>query len=533
MLAKLKLFGMLLVLPLLAVAAVNKVTVYPKGALISDLQTLQVKKGPNEISWGTIGKSVDINSITVDLPEGVRLLDKQVVRVQETNDVNEHLSELIDQREELFSERDNLADELSVLKKSQGYLDDIQRATTTPVEGEGLSTTQQWQQMMSFLQVQRTEALSQQRDLLTQQEQLRRQIDKINREISQLNMPSSLSRQELVIKIEALKPIAELPVTVKYFDYAARWQPSYQVDVDSSTGDVALTYSAEVAQGTIADWSNVELTLSTARPSMDATLPQLTPWWLTEKQVYAVRSRNLMAQKAMFAGAAAPMADDAMVMEEMEAAPTFASAQINSKLSFVEVTLPGTTSIKADQQQVELVVDQIDLSGELTYAAVPELSSEVFLQASVTNDSSLPLLAGAAKLFVDDNFVGRSMLKAVEPGEAFDLSLGLDRSVRVERKQLARKTDLTGFGNDKRRVTYVYKIKVENFKKAPIQLTLTERIPLSQHEKIKVSLEEPQKMQPDTEGKLVFNWMISAGQSKTQQVSYWVEYPKDMAVEGL
>lgn len=535
MLAKLKIFGTLLLLPLGALAAVNNVTVYPKGALISDLQTFNaINTGANQISWGTIGQSVDINSITVELPEGVRLLDKQVVRVQQKDEVNEHKSQLIAKRDDLFVQRDNLSDKLAVLKKGQGYLDDIQEATTTPVEGAVLPSTAQWQQMMDFLTAQRAQTLANQRNLLTQQEDLRKQIDQVNREISQLNIPSRLNKQVLMLKVESLKKISDLPITVKYFDYAASWQPRYQVDVDSQSGAVALTYSAEVAQGSLSDWSDVKLTLSTARPSMDATLPELGAWWVSEyKPVAYAPKRSNMKESRMFAMAAADSMEMADAVMEEEVLATFDRAEVSSKLSFVEVTLPGTSSIPSDQQAVELVVDQIDLAGKLKYAAVPELSKEVFLQASVTNDSSLPLLAGSAKLFVDGNFVGRAALDAVEPGEKFDLNLGLDRSVRLERKQIAKKIDLTGFANANRRVTYTYELKVENFKKAPIELTLTERIPLSQHEKIKVSLEEPQKAEVDPEGKIVFNLSMKAGESRTQELSYWVEYPKDMVLQGL
>jgi hypothetical protein len=55
------------------------------------------------------------------------------------------------------------------------------------------------------------------------------------------------------------------------------------------------------------------------------------------------------------------------------------------------------------------------------------------LRATVTNTSSLLLLPGPARVFHGTQFVGESALETVAAGEEFELQLGVDDQIRVER----------------------------------------------------------------------------------------------------
>ncbi len=62
-----------------------------------------------------------------------------------------------------------------------------------------------------------------------------------------------------------------------YLVDAASWSPQYRLRGSVADAPVRLEYLAAVVQQTGESWSGVSLTLSTARPSLDAAPPELLP----------------------------------------------------------------------------------------------------------------------------------------------------------------------------------------------------------------------------------------------------------------
>src|SRR5690606_19425337 len=110
----------------------------------------------------------------------------------------------------------------------------------------------------------------------------------------------------------------------------------------------------------------------------------------------------------------------------------------------------------------------------LRYESTPKLVEAAFLNASVTNTSGFPLLAGTVNAFLDDTFVATGRLKTVMPNEAFELALGADEGIAVERKLVNRFTEDTGLITKSRRVTYEFLVTFTNNKAVPAQVLFRE-----------------------------------------------------------
>ena len=82
-----------------------------------------------------------------------------------------------------------------------------------------------------------------------------------------------------------------------------------------------------------------------------------------------------------------------------------------------------------------------DRNAALDYLAVPVLAPEAYLRATVTNGSPLLLLPGRARIFKDGQFTGETALDTVAPGEEFELQLGVDDQIRIERKLIRQRCD--------------------------------------------------------------------------------------------
>ena len=294
-----------------------------------------------------------------------------------------------------------------------------------------------------------------------------------------------------------------------------------------------------IRQQTGEDWSNVDMTLSTARPSIGGAPSELTPWNIS---IFHLRP---MQVESHFAGVAAPSAarmqkssklqmDMAMQDMKEETSPAeFAVAQILEEQSSVSFHVPRSLDIPSDGSRHSTVVAFLQLPVSIEYLAVPKLSPAVFLKSEINNSASYPLLPGKVNTFIGNSFTGSSYLNKVAAGEKFDLFFGNDDQVTIKREELKQQKEAGLFG--KNRVNYHYRIEIANFRKEPITLTLRDQLPVAGDEEIKVSLEEPsiKPTEIKNDGTIIWKTPLKAAEKKELTFGILVEYPKDKEISGL
>ena len=507
-------------------AAITQVTVYPSGAQIRESRQFNLKAGVNELELGGLGQSVDGDSLRVTTPAGVRVLDRKLAVTHLTDEQNATRAKLEDALRMAREKLQTIDDELQVVSKKEAYFDKIENASTNAGESENYTfpTPAQWETLIKFIENARLSAQKEKRVIVAERLQAPTEVERIIRQMQELNNPREMSVQKMVLIVESKKEGA-VTLGLTYFDADAGWRPAYQVWVDGATKGINVIYGAYVRQRSAQDWKDVQLTLSTARPQQGATAPKLDPWWVSERQENAPRPMMAKARMTM-------AADTAMAGANAEM--SFAPVEVQQMMTFAQFVLPGKNSLPSDGQEHRYVVSELPLKGELVYQVTPELAQEAYLQAKVVNTSDVTLLPGPTQLYNDENFVGQSMLETVQPGESFTLDLGMDPAIKVERKQLTRKVDLTGLTEDNRKINYRYSIELTNLKKSAQKINVTERVPVSQHEKIRVELKEPREMAKSVDKEGMMNWALTLepGKPQTIFVGYTVEFPKKMNVEG-
>jgi hypothetical protein len=83
-----------------------------------------------------------------------------------------------------------------------------------------------------------------------------------------------------------LETAGKVQLTLEYIVPGVTWTPMYDARIDDNPDQVDFTYHAEVGQKTGEDWTDVELTLSTASPSLGAGPGELAPWFLGQMPSY-------------------------------------------------------------------------------------------------------------------------------------------------------------------------------------------------------------------------------------------------------
>jgi uncharacterized protein (TIGR02231 family) len=400
----------------------------------------------------------------------------------------------------------------------------------------GRSSIEAVDSLAGYLARERDAALARRRTLAQQRRDLAREIEAVRARLARLQLGGQPERREIRVAVEAAAE-TDLDLEVIYATWGASWEPNY--DIRLIEADVTLTYLAQVRQQTGEEWPAVQLALSTARPAISATIPELTPWFIDALRPIAPpapmqaapRMRAMAAPQA--AGAADTMmlnsalADEALVAE-------VAQAKIESTGAAVTYRVARPVAVPSDGSPNRTTVTVLDLGAQLDYVTAPKIAAEAYLRARIKNSSAFVLLPGWANIFHGDDFVGRTYLATIAPNEEFEAQLGIDERIKVERKLSGRTVDKTLIGNT-RRTQFAYTITLTNLLAAPARVTILDQLPLSRHEAIKVKLQDVVPKPAEQSDLNILKWELTLKPQEKRELSFAfsVEQPRDMHVVGL
>jgi uncharacterized protein (TIGR02231 family) len=227
------------------------------------------------------------------------------------------------------------------------------------------------------------------------------------------------------------------------------------------------------------------------------------------------------------------------VVKNQAAAMSYSRTDVRTGGTAALFQVPRPYDIPSDPRSVKVGIAEETFPAVFRHSCVPKLSPDVYLKAVAVNKSAYPFLAGPTAVFLDGAYVAAASMDLVPAGQEFTSFLGVDQSVKVERKELAHRDETTGvFGRKTLRTVHDHRFKVTNGKASEIDLTIADQLPLSQHEDIKVVLEEP-RHDKDTEAfrrteqqRLEWRLRLAAGQKTDLPFRFAVERPEDVLIVG-
>ncbi|MEW5986775.1 MAG: mucoidy inhibitor MuiA family protein [Chloroflexota bacterium] len=522
------------------------VTVYPDRARITGQGAGELAAGSHRLVVSELPLTLEPESVRVSGrgTAQLRILGVDVTRryYEETPAVRaRELEQQIEQLEdELRAVKDNLAGLVAQMK----YLDGLRQATTEYARGlaRGRTTVEDQARLAGHLQAQDNELRAAGRDLDRQQRDLDKRLTKLRQELAALQSARPRQRYQATVDVEALNA-GSFTLELTYVVKQAGWQPLYDVRLLDTAGGsgraLDVTYLAQIKQNTGQDWSNVALSVSTARPVWEQKLPELKPWYV---DVYTPPPPPMptpqpvaRAAKVTTAGApapAAPMEAMALAAPEVEAEAAVATVQ-DSGLA-VAFNLSGRADLPSDGSPHKATIGQFQLEPKLDYLAIPKLTDAVYRRVTVTNTSNGPLLAGQASLFAGEEFIGTARLDYTPQGDEIELQLGLEERITVKRELTRREVD-KALLRDKRQLRYGYKIEAQNLLPVEVKLELHDHVPVARNEQIKVRLEMVTPEAAEKSDLNLFEWRLTLapGAKQTIRYEYLVEYQRTLRVIGL
>ncbi len=550
---------------------ISAVTVYADRAVVTRSAKLEVSQtGALEAEFSNLPIPLIDQSLQVSGKGTAQVTILDVTAKVEHLDFtpNERIKALEDELRGLEHQRSLLSDREAVLKRQDDYLIQIRNATTQPpAEGQARPSVEEWGKLLVFQEDVFTKLTKERQSIAREDEDLVAKVEAVKAQLNDLRGNRGRDVKKVVVRLNATGK-GEMAIALSYTLPGAAWYPAYDARLRTDARELDLSYFGMVHNGTGEEWKNIALTLSTARPSMGGGAPELAQWIVDiAKPAVAMakfaeapaldRAQDLTfgtanRKKMMYSGVGnegktwAAAGSVALSAEEppMDSFISANFATVGASATSATFAISTPVTLPADGTFQKVPIASVNNKALLQYQMTPKMRETAFLNASFTNASDYPLLAGSLSSFLDGTFVATGHIKTVMPGEKFDLSLGADEGISVKRRQVNRFTESTGLTSKSTRVTYEYLITITNNKKSTERVVMSEPIPVSRNEKIEVKLlipaerdlgtkENPKEVTKEEESKLVWKIDLKPGEKREIPLKFSVEYASGLAVTGV
>jgi uncharacterized protein (TIGR02231 family) len=527
------------------------VTVYPDRARVIRRGALALEPGLHRLEVSELPIQLNPDSLRTAArgTARARLLGAQVQRAYYSETPAEQVRQLEEQIEALQDDMRKLDIQAELVKQNRATLDKLASHTETYATAMAAGETTVEQQLALFdgLRARSEKLNNEMQALAVTRRTAERRLQKLTKELEQLRGSRPRERYTAAVEVEVLQA-GELSVELTYVVTGAEWRPLYDLrlleagaDDDKGGPMLEVSYLGQIAQTTGESWENVSLTLSTARPALTRTLPELDPWYirpLPPPRMVAAKARapGMMQSFAAAVPQPAPVpADEQMLsasLEEAEAEEV--TAQVETSGAAVTYLIPGMVTVPPDGAPHKVLVARFPLPPRLDYVCAPKLAEAVYRRAKLINNSPYTLLKGDANLFIGEEFIGSTPLELTAPQAEVELFLGADDRIKVER-ELKRREVGKQFIGGKRHLAFGYEIRLENLLGSPARLTVHDQFPVARHEEIKVKLElaEPKPAEQSELNLLKWELTLEPKEKRTLRFDFSVENPQSMEVIGL
>lgn len=419
------------------------------------------------------------------------------------------------------------------------------------IQGDNIGvSTIELEKMANFYRVRVLEIRNKLSENERKQSKLREKNTALQNQLIQLKNQQTKVYSEITLAIKC-NTTTKSKIQLSYMVTNAGWSPFYDIKSESLTEPITILSKANVYQNTGEDWKNVKLSLSTGNPTYSNTKPVLSPYTLllnNPDQLYKKSYSKSMAVPSSNAGVVmdAPSAadinirggraeSDEVFIDGMKVqssrASNYTSNTENQTNNIFEISIPY--NIPSDGKEYVVAIQEYKAPAVYSYTAIPKLDKDAFLLANLINWDQTGLLPGEASLFNEGTFVGKSYFETRVTNDTIPVSLGREKNIILDRKKVKSFTEKNFTGGTKK-TTLEFEIIVRNKKKAEVEITIEDQIPLSNTEEVTIELINGSNATYVKEtGKLKWVIKLKPSESNTLKFGYIIRYPKKYNISNL
>jgi uncharacterized protein (TIGR02231 family) len=516
-------------------SSISAVTVYLDRASVTRQAALTLQPGTYALVFANLPVMVIDNSVRVSGEAArAKILDVQIETSQLDTIPEERFRELTAQLTLLRDQQQELVDRSGTVAAERDFVLQIKAQSSDNISKDlkvQRPTVEDWQKIILFLDQNLTKFSDELRRLAKERSLLQEKIDAIQRQLDGIGPRRSRAVKNIVVQLEVAKP-GEVRLSSSYVLTGAQWYPQYDVRIATESKSVELRYAGMVRQFTGEDWSNVSLSLSTARPDIGGVKPDLSPWFLSVFEGPRILKGARMQKMDAGPESVRPMNT---ALDAAAAPIEMPDAEVLSQATSALFRIKAPATIPSDNTPHRVTVAIASLEAALSHSSVPKLAPYVYAKAAVKNITEFPFLPGAMNVYADDDFITTSAMKAVSPGESFDAYLGVDPMIKAERRLVNKTTESVGTFTKSVRITYEFSYTLVNTRATNQTVLVQDQVPLSQNEKITITQLEPteKEVKPDEQGQLSWTFAMAPAEKKTWKLKFSIEYPQGTAVIGV
>lgn len=520
-----------------------EVTVYDNQALVTRRGKFSLKGGQQEVAIANLPLTVYTDSVTARCLDNaeVQLLAVRTERVFANESLQHRNNQILGKIRQLEEQKRHLEDQINSVQLQQDFIQNFSEKSvdklTSNLTSEPLNLTEV-QELLDFLgktYQNYAQSISENEKQIIE---IEKRLEALHQQVRQLQQPITKqihSSVSIAIALETAIP-RDCELEITYLVSQVNWTPFYDLRNSSTGKQINLGCLAEIRQKTGEDWTDVNLTLSTAKPTLATQSPKLEPWYITGSKLQACFHKNAQIYDD-FAELEALLAEENDPNKQQELLRVQKLVEQTTKFAgVVTFKLDKNYTILSDGTAQKVTIFNQDLPCRTEYVAIPKLISFAYLEATVTNNTNgLTLLPGKANIFFDNALIGTTELENIVPGEEFKLNFGIDQSLKIDQDLVEREIEIIG---NYRRTTYGYKLTLLNLKAEKIKLRLIVQLPVSRDEKVKVRLTNTNpEIHLGEMGQL--EWLLNLRAKRKRQFKqevyyqFTIEHSTEITVESL
>jgi uncharacterized protein (TIGR02231 family) len=479
---------------------IDAVTVFPQGADVVRVVEVTLQPGDHTLILEDLPGTIDTQSIRVEGlgGAGLEITSVDSKRVQLSSlDINAKHKAIDSEIEKLTDERTALDQTISDADYQKKLLQSLADRPLVPVSSTETVKAFDVAQLAGLVDLVGTR-LSTISKTIHDAQLRQRDIDKL---VADLHLKAEELAPDDRAHVQVSVNIAASVATSGKFKLSYRvqeagWSPFYDARMTLPAKDVAaklnIVRRAEVTQSTGESWSDVALTLSTARPMGATAAPELG-----ENQIQiAMDAEGRLRRDAVGMTAVAPEPlEQSLTEERPKQKVDFADKPIIQRQAEMQIAgfnanyiIAGRVSVDNTGTVKKVRIGTDDFAAKLQAITVPRLDTTAYLTAAFTVKGDAPLLPGVVNLYRDGMFMGQGALPLLSAGEEAKLGFGADDMIKVKRAEVKRNSGDEGLLTTSHVQTLAWDISVTNLHDVIIPVTVIDRTPFSTQADITVAI---------------------------------------------
>lgn len=510
-------------------SSIRHVELYPAGAAVTrEVIVDAIANSETIVEVKDLPSSVLSSSFQISPVDGGEVRVGGFTFLPNENPVepdDERTSELRDKVDALMKEQRLLQEERAAITARTTHFDNtVQSIRKSLEEDADVDRFNLIQEAWSTLEKVRDEGLVRLASLAEEEKALAIRMKEARKELDEL--VTKLSRKSGVLKFDLSGVSGEsIKLLLRYQVREAGWNPVHEIRAKPAEGKVAWIYKARIHQNTGEDWDGVQVSLNSASALNAGGLPPLNPLFLSRIEGRAYASQRVRSMEAELL----EMPPPAMMVDKRGTILEQPAPESTTTGFFIR--LPQPLSLESGKEPIVREAFTGEVKAEFWSEAVPELSTEAWLMAGMTNELGWPILAGESYSYIDGQLVARRFIESIASGEETELALGRNEKITIERKERVKKESEGGLIDKTKRHEIKYETTVMNSMAVGHKVVLQDRFPIGRDNKIQVRVINPKDVEPE-EGTGIFKWerTLGAGDKAILITEYTVTYPADWTI---